>query len=514
MSRPYQSSIDQRWWGIYNPSRIDTRRVILVPGAVVGLCLLSVAMGWLISTDHLLIALLLCIALPIAFVVAWAGSAAIAGVILMLTLNGVPGLNVSSFNVHGSFEAIDICAVGLIVLAAARYFFGGREPVDRRTRHLAAWSIAFLIVWTIALVKGVDRSVPTLNAALYGRDFLFFALLAPLAKALFKSERDLTRFVVVVGVMTTVYALGEIATSLGALSPSIINVKQTLAVGSLTRVYSSMNDLVALGFACALAYALLNTGKRATWATMVAVICGVAVILQLTRALYLGLVVGMIFAFIVWATGRSQLRSLLRRRLLWTAVGMIVFGTAMVFVAPQVFSSSSIQTITNRVTQGISDIGSSTGVKTTNTVAYRQHVSSLMLQVLGSHWVLGLGFLHTSSTVFFPQLPNGSIRNNDVGVLNILMTMGIIGTILIYVPVLMAVGCALPRQSSGTRWDWLLFGGMIWIISVIAGSLSLVTLFSPNGLVLTAVMLGIMFRLTRWRDRQVSHSSTAARVAE
>jgi len=36
---------------------------------------------------------------------------------------------------------------------------------------------------------------------------------------------------------------------------------------------------------------------------------------------------------------------------------------------------------------------------------------------------------------------------------------------------------------------------MIWMVSVIVGSLSLVTLFSPNGLVLMAVLLGIIFAL-------------------
>jgi len=489
-----ESRIIQRPWGVYNPSRDDVRRAILVDGAVVGLGLLSVATGWLISTNHLVIALLLCIALPVAFVVAWAGLAAIAGVILLLVLNGVPGINLTSYNVHGSFETIDICAMALIALAAIRYFFGAREPANRQTRQLVAWSSIFLAIWMIAFVKGLDRGVPALKAALFGRDFLFFALLVPLAKALVKNERELTRFVTVIGVMTTVYASGEIATSLGFLNQNIINAKQTIEIGSLTRVYAPMNDLVALGFSCALAYALLNKGKRATWAALIASICGIAVLLQLTRALYVGLVIGMIVAFVIWGAARSQRRFRLRRRLLWTIIGMIILGSVAVIAAPQVLSSSSVQSITNRVSQGIADIGSSNRVETGNTVAYRQHVSSLMLQVLGSHWVLGLGFLHPS-TVFFPQLPKGSIRDNDLGLFNGLMTMGIIGTILIYIPVIMALGRVLPSRSPGARWDWLRLGGMIWMVSVIVGSLSLVTLFSPNGLVLMAVLLGIIFAL-------------------
>jgi hypothetical protein len=136
-------------------------------------------------------------------------------------------------------------------------------------------------------------------------------------------------------------------------------------------------------------------------------------------------------------------------------------------------------------------------------VAYRQNVSSLMLHVLGSQWVLGLGFLHPA-VVYFPQLPNGSIRNNDLGLFNSLMTMGVVGTVLVYVPVLIALGDVFPRGALDGERDWLRLGGMIWLISVIAGSLTLVTLFSPNGLVLTAVLLGVIFRKSQLRKRVVS----------
>jgi O-antigen ligase/polysaccharide polymerase Wzy-like membrane protein len=511
MSLPPESTMAQRQAEIYIHSRTGVRRDIAVNGAVVGLGLLAVVMGWLVASGHLLIALLPCVALPIALVVAWLGPAAIAGIILLLALDGVPGVNLASFDVHGSFEAVDICALALILLAAARYFLGARDKVDQRSRQLAVWSALFVAVWMLAFFKGLDRGVPALKAALFGRDFLFFALLVPMAKALVKNERELTRLVAVVGTMTTIYALGEIATSLRLINPSIINVKHTLAVGPFTRVYGSMNDLVALGFCCALAYALLNSGKRARWAATVAAVCGVAVILQLTRALYVGLVAGMVLAFILWATGRSR-RSRLRRRLLWTVSAIVVLSAVTVFVAPQVLSSSSVQTITNRVNEGISDVGSSSQKVPGNTVAYRQNVSSLMLQVLGSHWVFGLGFLHPSA-VYFPQLPNGSIRNNDLGLFNGLMTMGVIGDILIYVPVLMALRCVLPRQAPGAR-DWLRLGGMIWIVSVIVGSLTLVTLFSPTGLILMAVLLGIVFRDAQERSYQGYATADAPRSGD
>ena len=495
---------------IYTLRPDDMRRALAVQGAILGLGLLSFAIGWLIVSGHLLIAALLCIALPMVCVVAWAGLSAIAGVILLLTLNGIPGIDLTRFNVHGSFESLDICAVCLILLAAGRYFFGTREAGGQHTERLVAWSAVFLAVWAVALVKGLDRGVPVLTAALFGRDFLFFALLVPFAKALVKTNRELTRLVAVVGAMTTVYALGEIATTFGVLRPNVINDIQVLRVGPLTRVYSNMNDLVALGFSCALAYSVLHTGRRSRLAAAIAIVCGVAVVLQLTQAMYVGLAIGMILAFLIWTVGGFQLRFRLRHRLLWAVVGTLAFSFGAVVVAPHVLSSSSIQTITNRIGAGVSDVESSRRVVggSANTVAYREQVASIMRQILGSHWILGLGFLHPS-VVYFSQLPHGSIRNNDTGLFNGLMTMGVVGTALIYIPVIMGLGCIVPGSADETRWAWLRLGSMIWMISALAGSLTLVTLFSTNGLTLTAVLLGIIFGVARPRGNATGSSRGA-----
>lgn len=488
----------------------DGRRTVVAYGALAGVGLLALLVGWLIAAGQLVLAILLCAAWPLVLMVKWAGPAAIAGVILILTLDGVPGLNLESLNVHGSFESIDLCAVALIVLASIRYLYGIREAPDRYARPLRIWSILLLVVWTIAFAKGLDRGVPALKAALFGRDFLFFAILLPLTTALIKNERELTRFLAAVGALTSIYAVGEIAASVNLIEPSIINATLAHTLGSLTRVYSTMNDLIALGFACGLSYALLHRGNAARWAAVIAIVCGAATVLQLTRALYIGLVVGMVIAFVVWATKRFPLRGRLRRRLAWTVVAMIIVGVMVALAAPQVFSGSGAETISNRVTEGVTDVGSSSPRLHDNTVAYREHVSSLMLHVLGSSWVLGLGFLHPAA-VYYPQLPHGSIRNTDLGFLNGLMTVGVIGTILIYAPVLLALGSTLPRRSFKSEWDWLRLSGMIWLISVIAGSASLVTLFSPSGLILTAMVLGAMFRTANLRSARAPDPAPASK---
>jgi hypothetical protein len=476
----------------------EAPRAVVVPALAVGL---SLAVGWLIAQGNLALALLVCLALPAAFALVWGGPATIAGLLVILTLNGVPGFDLTHFSSHGSLEALDLPVVALIGLAYARYFFGIREREDRYTRRLTGWAVLLGGVWLIALVKGSDRGVPLQTAALFGRDFLFFILLVPVAKALVKTDREMSRFLGVMVVLTTIYALGEIAVTLGALQPSFINDIQVLAVGPFSRVYSNMNDLVVLGFACALAYAWLRRGPRARLATLIAIVCGVAVVLQLTRAIYVGLAAGLVIASAIWLGSRFPLRLRLRRRLLRTGVGLLVFVFVAGLAAPQVLTSSSVQTITNRINEGVTDVGTSRRVVagSANTVAYREHVTAVMREVLGPHWPLGLGFLHPAR-VRFRQLPHGSIRNNDTGLYNGLMTIGVIGTILMYVPSIMGLACLVPGQAYETRWDWLRFGAMIWIVSVIVGSLTLVTLFSTGGLALTAVLLGVVFGDARRRE--------------
>jgi predicted membrane channel-forming protein YqfA (hemolysin III family) len=95
---------------------------------------------------------------------------------------------------------------------------------------------------------------------------------------------------------------------------------------------------------------------------------------------------------------------------------------------------------------------------------------------------------------FYPQFPSGSIRDTDLGVLNAVMTMGLIGAALIYLPLLVTlVHCMRhARTKARLRFPWVSYGGQIWIVATLASSVTLVTLFSPAGLVLSAAILAVL----------------------
>jgi hypothetical protein len=98
-------------------------------------------------------------------------------------------------------------------------------------------------------------------------------------------------------------------------------------------------------------------------------------------------------------------------------------------------------------------------------------------------------------------LPEGAIRNSDVGVFNALMTMGVIGALLIYAPLLYGFVALLRAASTWRRLGlperrWIAYGGAAWIAWALVGSWNLGVLFSVTGLVVTALVLGWLAQAT------------------
>lgn len=127
------------------------------------------------------------------------------------------------------------------------------------------------------------------------------------------------------------------------------------------------------------------------------------------------------------------------------------------------------------------------------TVAVREEVTRSMVRALGGQWPYGLGFVPPSAH-YFLGLPSGSIRNSDLGVLNVVMTMGAIGAFVLYLP--FVLGLIQCLQRSPARWSneysWLRYGGAVWIVATLVSSVTLVTLFSTSGLALAAVAMTVL----------------------
>jgi hypothetical protein len=283
------------------------------------------------------------------------------------------------------------------------------------------------------------------------------------------------------------YACGQIMTAVGAGNPgSLIHYHYTLDESGVTRVYANMTDLVTAGLAVGMAACLLARGRIArSLAAPAVILLTTSTVLQLTRARWLGVIVGLVLATLwLLLSDRGYSSAILRRRSL-LALGALALSALVVLVAaPGILSGG---TVIHRLTSIFSDIQGG------GTVATREHVTSAMTAYLGEKWPTGLGFLPPGAH-YVQTLPEGSIRDSDVGVLNAVMTMGAIGAALVYLPVVAMLGFCLrgAGRRQPTPFGWLRFGGAIWLVSTLFTSITLVTLFSPSGLAMSAVMIALL----------------------
>jgi len=467
---------------------------IAVAAALVG----ALVCGWLMAGGHrdqdVVIA---CFAAAATLVVArwWPGP--FVALMVLVVMNAVPVVNLSRQFV-GSFGIQD-CAV--LALATGLYWYHG-EIVgirERRVARIAAiWSACFVAWWVFTFARSVLLDdIPIRYAASYGRDFLYFAILLPFAvraRLPSKSVRHGVRLLIA-GVVA--FALGQIVISLSshALSwlvhPTLLNETS----GQL-RIYSSMSDVVSTCLIFAVAWLLAGpASRRRVPAAALATLLVVSVVLQLTRSNYAAMVVALVTGAAVHSIRGGSFTAVIVRvamAVLVVTVAVMVLGTAKV-------GNSGIGGVASRVAER-AESGVSAVSNTSGTFGYRTKLDAKMRHVLGSQWPIGLGFLDPT-VHYVAGLPKGSIRNTDVGVFNALMTMGVIGALFIYAPLLYGFA-ALLRAAQGWRRlglserRWIAYGGAAWIAWALVGSWNLVVLFSVTGLVVTALVLGWLAQAT------------------
>jgi len=497
------STIARSWRGRWSRTRLAGWWIV---PSLAGCALL----GYLASRGDGLDALLGFLAIIVIYLMSKCGKAVLAGVVLVAALSGIPLVNMQSLRVRGSFQALDVCAVALIAIGTYGLFQNSRRIPVVWSRLLAVSSLGLLLAWAQAVIHAVDSRAPVLSAALYGRDFLFFAILLPVSPYILSNRRDVFRFAITVAFLTTIFSAGLIAASLHLIPKSVVNAYLAHHDGSLIRIYTRMQELIALGMACSMAYLLLGARRHRLWVTASLILCTGAVVVLLTRALYIGLIAGIVACFATWGLGYSGPSARVRRRLALFVGGILLVVVALVVLDPAVVNSSALQAIITRFSAGVENLqGQGSG-----SLQLREHLASFELNLLGGHWLFGLGFL-PPSVFYIPQLPSGSVRDVDLGALQSVMTMGAVGTVFVYLPIVVAtIKLARPLRAGARRLEWIRLGVYIWLVSVLASSITLDTLFGETGSLLTAVVLGAVIRVTALETADVAATALAPNAAQ
>lgn len=432
------------------------------------------------------------------------------GVLALAALNGIPFIaNTRAIAHHIALQ--DLACLLLIGVALVWTLLDGRRNRTRLSVILT-WSGVALLSWCLVIVfRTWADGTPLLGAIRFGRDFLYFgALLIVLPRVRFH-ERDVDTIVLVLVAGVCLYAVGQILTVEGLANPTwLVHVATTEQSLGITRLYAQMTDLVSAGVAFSVAALVLATRHDQKLIAPITALLTVSLVLQLTRARWIATITSVVLVS-VWLGLQAErgIAGILRRRLLMFLGVVVGIAALILLAAPSLIPTGPF---VQRVVSIFTDLNSSSG-----TVGVRKQVASEMISLLGTHWILGLG-LTPPSTHFYPQFPSGSIRDPDVGVLNAVMTIGVVGALLIYVPLIATLVHCMRRSSRAIRdrFSWMNYGAQIWILATVGSSITLVSLFSPSGLVLTAVILAVLsqpFVLGIDREAEEPENALAAPAA-
>lgn len=412
------------------------------------------------------------------------------------SLDALPGPNLETFHVGGTITGQDVVVAGLVALLVVEnwreQFWSLRRTAWGKT--LACWALVFLVWWGATVLRTwVSSPVPLVHAVWWSRDFAYFALLLPLLYGPLRRARVRSTALVTLAAGAAVAAVAQSAVVVTHLHLSfIVHTSQLGQTSGLTRLYTSASDLPFAALPMALGLVLFGRTRRTrAVGAVLASISSVAVLIGLTRAIYFGETAGVAGALLLWLL-RSDARARFGRRQL-AKVGGVVGVVVVLFVAyaPASASNSPINGVSARVGSLIADVSGNSSVDAS--VRTRESEIADMEYVLGSHWVLGLGFLDPTYD-YVAGVSAGSIRNPDVGVLSAVETMGVIGTAIYAFPLLAVIGVLvwlrlMQRRPSDA--DWLTFGVLAWAVAALVSSVTLVVFFSAAQVPGAAMMLAL-----------------------
>lgn len=411
-------------------------------------------------------------------------SGVLVGVLALLVLNGVPFVNVDP-SATGGNAYDDVTFVALLsvlaVCAAANWKEASR---DRIVGAACAWAVVYLVWlgWEMTRSVGPDESL--FSAVKFGRDFVFLGFLVPLGLAGIRRREHLVGLAMTLGAGAALYAIGQIlSVVLGLGLPWLVHIGKTASFDGLIRIYAPMNDLLIAAFPFAVGTALLGPRNVRRWAAALAVLTGIANALSFTRAVYASEAVALLLVALLYGTRAGWEGARIRRVALVGATG-IALAVALVGGGASGSSDAPLHAVVARTQLGLSDVADQSG-----NVGYRLRQARYEAQAVGGHWLAGRA-LRTPNAFWVQGERNGSLRNSDLGAFSTLATLGVIGLILIFLPVV--AGLLFTLRERGP----IAFGGAMYLGAAMIGSITLATLSSVSGILVIGCVLVLCFNWT------------------
>ncbi len=247
-------------------------------GAIVGgLSLAAILAGYLIAHGQWKVVAALLVPIPVLLIVR---AAPIAALLVLVVMNGIPIVNLEGRAAGARLEDLAVVALAILLFACR-----DRRPsaaAARYRRVARVWSGLFIAFWAFTVARSVLlESIPLRDAFVYGRDFLYFAVLLPLAFNARFSARSLRIAGLILLGAGSIYAFGQVVA--GVTGRTLVGLVHPVKVGNIvgsSRFYSPMNYVVetCLMFAAGLYFAQKSSRHRTILGVTVAILAGGAVL--------------------------------------------------------------------------------------------------------------------------------------------------------------------------------------------------------------------------------------------
>jgi hypothetical protein len=419
------------------------------------------------------------------------------GILVLGALDALPGPNLETAQIANSITAQDVMVVFLIALLVyenARYGF---RPLWESGwgRALVYWTALFLAwYWATVIRTWLTTPVPLIHAVTFSRYYLYFALLLPLLFGPLRRRGFRNVVLAALAVGALVAALAQSAAVAANVSLSVVLHTQHLgANGGLIRLYTSAADIPFAALPLGFGLALFGISRRQRMlGAALAVSSLSAVLLGLTRATYLGEMVGLATTTVIVLMNNDARARLGRRQLAKAGLTVMVVIGALVAYSPPSVSNSAISGVSQRVSSLFADLTAST--TTDPSLQARAEEISGIEAALGPHWLFGLGFLDPTYD-YVADAPQGNINSVDVSLLGSIAMIGVFGTALYAIPLIAILLVLVYRRWTMTRlrdYEWLLFGGIAWCVAATVVSPTLGLFFNPAQVTGSALILALV----------------------
>jgi hypothetical protein len=253
---------------------------------------------------------------------------------------------------------------------------------------------------------------------------------------------------------------------------------------AVTRVRNTAGSLPGLILPAMLAIAIFSAARRIKfWSIVAATLFLAETILNLGRAHWFGVGVSLLFVclFLPPVKRRLVIRYLPAIILILIAIVLIIS-----IISDPPFALASV--VKERADSAIKDFFHKTG-----TFGWRYRIAEDYMRLLKERPIFGLSLLHFNYGYMLPDVLKGKVRNTHVGILNILIDLGLFGSIFFIIFVVTVIRRSLYIYKR--MQNWLYKAIVLGIISSFIGRLAAFTLdvFSTyEDVIIIAIILGLM----------------------